>query len=115
MATSLWSMVLAIIVTFVGTIAALCLKLGADKFSISPVKLIRNYKLLLGFLLYGISSLLFILALKGGELSVLYPLLSVGYIWISLASVKFLKEKMTAIKWAGILLIIGGVSMIGLS
>lgn len=115
MPTSLWSIFLAFIVTIIGTAAALFLKFGSETFSFNPLKLIKNYKLQLGFFLYGISSILFVLALKGGELSVLYPLLSIGYIWIVLVSIKFLHEKMTTLKWIGILMIIAGVSLIGIS
>ena len=64
--------------------------------------------------MYGISTILFIPALKGGELSVLYPFVALAYIWVSLLSVKFLGEKMNKVKWLGIALIILGVSFIGL-
>jgi len=115
MDTNVWSIVLAVIVTIIGTIAAIYLKLGSKNFSFNPLIVIKNYKLMLGFFLYGVSSILFIIALKGGELSVLYPLLSIGYLWISLASIKFLNEKMTTLRWAGIVFIIIGVSIIGIS
>jgi uncharacterized membrane protein len=36
------------------------------------------------------------------------------YIWISILSVKYLKEKMNAFKWAGIGLIVVGAFLIGL-
>jgi uncharacterized membrane protein len=58
--------------------------------------------------------LLFIPALKGGDLSVLYPFVALAYIWVSLLSVKFLGEKMNKFKWLGIALIIIGVSFIGI-
>jgi len=115
MATSPWSIFLAVIVTFIGTIAAVLIKLGSEAFSFKPLMLIKNYRLLIGLFLYVVSSILFILALKGGELSVLYPILAIGYIWISLVSIKFLHEKMTLSKWIGVMFIIIGVSMIGIS
>jgi len=43
----------------------------------------------------------------------LYPILSIGYVWISLFSIIFLEEKMNMDKWLGILLIIFGVVFIG--
>ena len=73
-----------------------------------------NYHLFGGVGLYAIGTILFIPALKGGELSVLYPFVALNYIWVSLLSVKFLGEKMNRFKWLGIALIIIGVSFIGL-
>jgi multidrug transporter EmrE-like cation transporter len=46
---------------------------------------------------------------------VLFPLLSIGYIWIIPVSVKFLGEKITTFKMAGIAFILVGVVLIGIS
>ena len=74
----------------------------------------KNYNLFAGVALYGAGTVLFIPALKGGDLSVLYPFVALVYIWVSLLSVKFLGEKMNKFKWAGVALIIIGVTFIGL-
>ena len=76
--------------------------------------LVKNYYLISGFLLYGVSTVLFILALRGGELSILYPTVATVYAWIALFSIKFLNEKMNKWKILGIALIIIGVTLIGL-
>lgn len=115
METSLWSIILVLIATIIGSFGALFIKLGSKTFSFSPIQLLRNYKLILGFFLYGITYIIFIIALKGGDLSVLYPLVSVGYIWIIIISIRFLAERMNIWKWTGLLLIISGVSLIGIS
>jgi len=60
------------------------------------------------------NTVLFIPALRGGELSVLYPLVALVYVWVSLLSVRFLGEKMNPMKWLGIALILLGVTLIGL-
>lgn len=114
MATTLWSIALVIAMTFVGTFGALFFKLGSKDFSFNPLKLLRNYNLIIGFLLYGISATGYVVALKGGELSILYPLVSVAYVWVSIISVKFLGEKMTTSKVIGIAIIILGVSLVGI-
>ena len=67
-----------------------------------------------GVALYGVGTVLFIPALRGGDLSVLYPFVSLNYIWVSLLSVRFLGEKMNRLKWLGVALIILGVSFIGI-
>ncbi len=114
MATALWAMGLVVLATFVGAIGPILLKKGAGKFSLNPLTQLRNYSLIAGVLTYCLSSLIFIPALRGGELSVLYPLVSIGYVWVCLLSVKLLNEKMGTLKWVGIFLIIVGVSLIGL-
>ena len=56
-----------------------------------------------------------ILALRHGELSVLYPLISLSYVWVAILSVLIFHETMTPIRIAGILTIIGGVATLGRS
>ena len=56
----------------------------------------------------------YIFALKGADLSVLYPLVSTSYVWTVVFSQKLLGEKMNKYKWIGIAAILLGVSLIGL-
>lgn len=113
MTTPLSSVVLVIIATFVGAFGALALKYGANKLTRKNKWTFLNARLLLGVFLYGLSSIFFLIGLKNGELSVLYPLTSLSYIWISLLSIKLLKEKMNFYKWLGITAILVGVTLIG--
>ena len=115
MIISLWSIILILISTIFGSFGALFIKLGSKTFSFNPIRLLKNYNLILGFFLYGVAYVLFIVALKGGKLSVLYPIVSLGYIWISIISMKFLGERMNVWKWTGIVIIILGVSLMGIS
>lgn len=114
MATQLWAIILVLIGTMIGSIGPILLKKGSDIVSLNPFKLITNYNLIVGLFFYGISLIIFIIALRGGEVSILYPLVSVSYIWVCLLSIKLLKEKMNLYKWLGIVFIIFGVSMIGI-
>ena len=41
-------------------------------------------------------------------------MLALVYVWVSLLSMFFLKEKMNKTKWLGVILIILGVTLIGL-
>ena len=56
---------------------------------------------------------LLIIAFKGGEVSVLYPIIATSYVWVSLLSMKFLDEKINIFKWIGISIIIAGIILIG--
>jgi len=114
MATQLWAIGLVILATMIGAFGPILLKKASAKRLSKLSSLATNYHLFGGVALYAIGTLLFIPALKGGDLSVLYPLVSVAYIWVSLLSIKFLGEKMNKFKWLGIVLIIIGVSFIGI-
>ena len=114
MTTKLWAIGLVILATLVGAFGPIMLKKASSKSLTNIKSLLSNYHLYAGILLYGLGTILFIPALKGGDLSVLYPFVALAYIWVSLLSVRFLGEKMNRFKWIGIALIIIGVSFIGL-
>lgn len=76
---------------------------------------IGNAKLLLGYFCYGVNTFLIALALKGRELSRLYPIIALTYVWVALLSLYFLPEEhMNFFKWIGISFVVGGVSVLGL-
>jgi len=110
--TELWAILLVAFATLIGAWGSLLLKLGSGSFSLNIIKIIKNYKIILGLFLYVFSSIFFIWSLRGGELTVLYPVTSLTYIWVSLLSIKFLNEKMNKVKWIGILFIIIGITFI---
>ncbi|MCA1320496.1 EamA/RhaT family transporter [Bacillus tianshenii] len=72
-----------------------------------------NLELIVGFALYGMGAVLMIVAFRFGELSVLHPLLSVGYVFSTILGFSFLGEVITLPALGGILLIIIGVALIG--
>ena len=113
MATQLWAIGLVILASLIGAFGPILLKKASEKKLSKISSLMTNYALMGGVALYAIGTILFIPALKGGDLSILYPFVSLTYVWVSLLSVKFLGEKMNALKWFGITLIILGVSFIG--
>lgn len=87
-------------------------KIGSNNvFSIQTF--ISNPFIIGGFILYGIGSVLLIFALSMGELSILYPIISTGFIWAFLMSVFFLKENIYFSKVVGILIIIIGIVLLG--
>jgi multidrug transporter EmrE-like cation transporter len=96
---------------------ALFLKLGSGKFKISLSlrfirETLRNWRLLIGVVMYGVSTVIFIYALRLDELSVVYPLTSMSYVFVTLLSILYLNEKMNAWKILGVSLIIAGVIMV---
>lgn len=113
MATQLWAILLVMLATLVGAFGPILLKKASARKLSRISSLIKNYHLFGGVSLYALGTMMFIPALRGGDLSILYPFVSLTYIWVSLLSVKFLGESMNKYKWLGVTLIIAGVSFIG--
>ena len=114
MPTELWAVGIVVFAGLIGAFGPIFLKLGSAKVNRQLREQFKNHKLILGILIYCTAAAMFIPALKGGELSVLYPLVGLSYVWVCIYSVIMLKEKMTKLKWLGILTIILGVSLIGI-
>jgi len=72
-----------------------------------------NLPLLLGFICYGIGAILFIMALKYGNLSIIYPFIALSFIWVDIASISIFNESISFINWIGMVIILIGVSLIG--
>lgn len=104
---------LVVLATIFTAIAQLSFKLGSAQGGILIGPLPLNPIIAAGFIAYGIAALLFIYALRGGELSVLYPLWSLSFVWIFLVSIFTLKEAVSVINWLGVALIMLGVSLVG--
>lgn len=89
-------------------------KMGASQVSTHYTDWLLNWKVILGMGIYGTSALLFIVALKYGRLSILYPMIATSYIWVTLLSHYVFGEEITYVNWIGVALIIGGVTLITL-
>ncbi len=70
---------------------------------------------ILGFGLYGVGACIMIFAFKFGELSVLHPMMSVGYIMSIILGTFVLHERVTWHKLIGIGLIVAGMLFLGRS
>jgi uncharacterized membrane protein len=114
MATQIWEICLTAFAVFVGSFAPVMIKKGLNQITKMRISsLITSKYVISGIIIYGAAFILYIPALKSGDLSILYPIASSSYIWASLLSVKMLGEKMNPVKWCGILIIIFGVVLIG--
>jgi multidrug transporter EmrE-like cation transporter len=77
--------------------------------------IISNGKLFTGYCLYGVNTFLMALALKGRELSRLYPIIALTYVWVTFLSLFVLPgEHLNLFRSLGITLIVVGVSILGL-
>jgi drug/metabolite transporter (DMT)-like permease len=75
--------------------------------------IITNPLLFMGYAMYGVNTLLMAAALKGRELSLLFPIIALTYVWVSILSVTVLGEQMNWFRGVGIALIVSGVSILG--
>ena len=75
--------------------------------------LLGNWQLLLGYSLHACNAFLLIMALRDGELSMLYPIIALTYVWVNLLSMYFFHEHLNLWKSVGIGLVIGGVALLG--
>jgi len=104
-----------VICTFLGAAGQVLIKLGAAQLggSASPVAMITNPLLLGGYVLYGLMTVLFVLALRDEELSILYPIIALTYVWVTGLSVWLFRETFNLAKGVGVATIVAGVSILG--
>ena len=113
MTTPISSILLVVLGSFIGSFGAVFLKLGSSRLQ-HGLRQIVNIRIAAGAAMYLLSTCFFIVALQKGELSVLFPLVSLGYVWTMLWSRLFFKEPFTRYKFLGLFLILVGVSFIGI-
>jgi multidrug transporter EmrE-like cation transporter len=107
------SMLLVFTASVIGSFGAVFLKMGAARLNGSVMSFV-NSRLLVGITMYLGSSVFYAFGIKGGQLSVLYPMVSLGYIWTLLWSKLFFDEPLTRVKFYGLGLILLGVFFVGL-
>jgi multidrug transporter EmrE-like cation transporter len=73
------------------------------------INIFRNPFILIGLISYGISFIVWLIVLSRMKLSVVYPITSMNFILVLLASHYFFGEKLSIIQIGGFLLIIIGV------
>jgi multidrug transporter EmrE-like cation transporter len=101
--------------TLIGAAAQVFMKMGANAIAHpTPLQILTNVPLMSGYCLYGISTLLLVLALREGQLSLLYPVISLTYVWVTMLSVLIFKETLNPFKVAGLLIVVAGVAVLGM-
>jgi multidrug transporter EmrE-like cation transporter len=111
--TPVSSILLVLLASFIGSFGAVYLKLGAAHMN-RGFRHILNWQLALGISLFLGSSIPFVIGLKHGELSVLYPMVSFGYILTLFWSRLFFKEPITRLKVGALAMILTGIVCIGI-
>ena len=110
--TPISSMLLVLLASLIGSFGAVFLKMGAAHMK-HGFRHILNPQLALGVVLFLTSSVPFLIAVKHGELSVLYPMVSLGYVWTLFWSRLFFNEPITKAKLSALAMILAGIVCIG--
>jgi multidrug transporter EmrE-like cation transporter len=124
------SFLLVFACTVIGALAQLFMKTGASQMGAHVTLLdvahrpglifkyalgiVSNPNLFCGYAMYGVNTILLAMALKGRELSKLYPIIALTYVWVTLLSIFVLHEHTNFFRVAGIAAIVFGVSVLGL-
>jgi drug/metabolite transporter (DMT)-like permease len=104
---------LVLAASLIGSFGAVFLKLGSARIGRNVLSF-ANPQLAVGVGLYLASSVFYALGIRGGQLSILYPMVSLGYIWTLLWARIFFNESLTRQKFAGLALILAGVVLVGI-
>jgi multidrug transporter EmrE-like cation transporter len=113
------SFLLVVCCTVIGAGAQVLIKMGAGALGPNPTMVQTALAMLLtpalfaGYAMYGVSTVLLVLALRHGQLSLLYPVFAMTYVWVTILSVLVFHESMNPLKLAGIATIVGGIAVLG--
>ena len=108
------SILIVLIASILSATAQILFKTASKSIGFTIGSFVFNTPLIIGFIVYAMVAFLFLIALKNGELTVLYPLLATAYVWVAIASPFFFPtDSLTTLKIIGILTIISGVYCMG--
>ncbi len=112
MKTPLSSFFLVFLASIVGSFGAVFLKLGAEKLRYG-IRHIISAQAAFGVALFLGSSVFYNWGIKNGQLSVLYPISSLSYVWALIWSRLFFREKLSAQKIIALGIILLGILLVG--
>jgi uncharacterized membrane protein len=107
------SVLLVFACTILGAAAQILMKIGMTHFDPHFAAIVTNVPLIAGYVLYGINTVMLVLALREGELSTLYPIIALTFVWVTLLSYLLLHETPNLYKNLGIVTIAIGVGVLG--
>jgi multidrug transporter EmrE-like cation transporter len=116
----IFAIVLLLVSVSLGAAGQLCLKYGVSLLGegasfVALVKGILTPYVFGGFLLYGISSIIYLNVLSRLDLSYAYPFVALSFVMVTVLSWHFLDEQLPLLRIAGLALILAGVFTVAAS
>ncbi|MFN3285656.1 MAG: 4-amino-4-deoxy-L-arabinose transferase [bacterium] len=115
------TLLLILISVLLGAAGQVLLKMGALRVGAPPDvglllwRIVTSPHIVAGFALYGVASVLWIVVLSRAPLSLAYPVLSLGYVIVLLASAYLFGETIPAVRVAGVAAIVVGLVLVSSS
>ena len=83
--------------------------------AVKLIPMLTNPLVFLGLAAFGISAIFWLVVLSRLDLSLVYPMVSIGYVVVAVVSMMYLGESVSLIRWLGIAIICVGVVLISRS
>lgn len=114
------AILLLLVAVSLGAAGQICLKIGVNMLGggASPLTVLKGIftpYVLSGFVLYGLSSLLYLVALSRLDLSYAYPFVALSFVLVTVLSWRILGETLPGLRIAGLALIMAGVLTVAAS
>jgi len=115
------SLALLLVAIALGAMGQVLLKSGLRELGEQPSPLtvlksiVANRLVFSGFACYGLSSLLYIVALSRLDLSYAYPLIAISYVMVAVLAWRFLHETIPPLRIVGLVVVMAGVIILALS
>jgi len=111
--------ILALISIMLGSVGQFILKLGAGEIRTGQdlgtlIMSFINLKIIVAVSCFALSMVLWVFVLRKMELSIAYPMVSLGYVFVMLLSYFFLQEQLFFTKILGTGLIVAGVVVLNI-
>lgn len=110
--TPLSSILLVFFGSLIGSIGMVFLKKASSHLHQGFLHIV-NWNSALGVGLFLLSSVFYLKGIAHGQLSVLYPMVSLSYVWALIWAKIFFQERFTKEKFVGLGLVIAGVCFVG--
>jgi drug/metabolite transporter (DMT)-like permease len=114
------ALVLLLVAILLGATGQIALKTGLNLLGEKPSPLVVLRSILtpyvfLGFVCYGLSSLLYLIAISRLDLTYAYPMVALSYVIVTFLSWRYLGEVVPALRVGGLAIICVGVLVVALS
>lgn len=112
-------MIAIALATVIQVIGQFLIKQGTAELGTNPslletaVGMIMIPSIFFGYAMYGLFTIVMIWALRRGELSMLYPMMALSYVWVMIVSILWLREPVNAAEILGVAVIVSGVAVLG--